>query len=77
MEIIFILLIISVIMAGGFLTAFFWAVKNGQYDDTTTPAMRMLFDALPPDENKDMNLNYIHKSAAMPQENKQGEKNGN
>lgn len=44
MNVIIILIIISVIVAGGFLTAFIWAVKSGQYDDTFSPAVRILFD---------------------------------
>ena len=28
----------------GFLFAFFWAVKDGQYDDDYTPSMRLLID---------------------------------
>lgn len=44
MEIIFVLIAVSVIVAGAFLGAFLWAVKSGQYDDKHTPAMRMLFD---------------------------------
>jgi cbb3-type cytochrome oxidase maturation protein len=39
---------ISILVAAGFLTAFLWSVKNGQYDDDYTPSIRMLFD----DENK-------------------------
>jgi len=31
-------------VAGGFLGAFMWAVKSGQYDDKFTPSIRMLFD---------------------------------
>jgi len=31
-------------MALGFLIAFFWAVRDGQYDDDTTPSMRILMD---------------------------------
>lgn len=31
-------------VAAGFLIAFFWAVRSGQFDDTTTPAVRMLLD---------------------------------
>jgi cbb3-type cytochrome oxidase maturation protein len=31
-------------VAGGFLIAFLWAVGSGQYDDTTTPPVRMLLD---------------------------------
>jgi cbb3-type cytochrome oxidase maturation protein len=44
MEVIFLLIAISIIAALGFLAAFLWAVKSGQYDDDKTPAMRILFD---------------------------------
>ena len=44
MSIVILLAVIGVIVAGGFLLAFIWAVKSGQYDDTESPAMRMLFD---------------------------------
>ena len=44
MEIIFMLLGISIILALVFLFSFVWASKSGQFDDTTGPAMRMLFD---------------------------------
>ena len=32
------------LVAGGFLAAFAWAVRSGQFDDTTTPAVRVLVD---------------------------------
>ncbi|MDX2443036.1 MAG: cbb3-type cytochrome oxidase assembly protein CcoS [Bacteroidales bacterium] len=38
------LIIIGVIVAGGFLAAFIWAVRSGQYDDDYSPAVRILFD---------------------------------
>lgn len=44
MKVIFILIGISLVLALGFLAAFFWAVRNGQYDDDYTPSVRMLFD---------------------------------
>jgi cbb3-type cytochrome oxidase maturation protein len=31
-------------VASGFLIAFVWAVRSGQFDDTTTPAVRVLVD---------------------------------
>ena len=40
----FILIGISIIVAGSFLIAFLWSVGNGQYDDDYTPSVRMLFD---------------------------------
>lgn len=44
MQIILPLIIVSLMVAGGFLFAFFWAVKNGQYEDDFTPSMRILVD---------------------------------
>jgi cbb3-type cytochrome oxidase maturation protein len=44
MYIILLLIIISLIIALGFLLAFFWAVRSGQYDDDYTPSVRMLLD---------------------------------
>jgi len=35
---------ISLLVALGFLIAFIIAVKKGQYKDTHTPAVRILFD---------------------------------
>lgn len=34
----------SLTVAIGFLIAFLWAVKSGQYDDKYTPSLRILFD---------------------------------
>lgn len=44
MIVILLLIPLSVMLAAGFLWAFFWAVRSGQYEDTTTPPMRMLTD---------------------------------
>lgn len=38
------MLIVSLVIALFFLGSFFWAAKNGQYDDDYTPSVRMLFD---------------------------------
>jgi cbb3-type cytochrome oxidase maturation protein len=38
------LLAVSVIVALVFFVAFIVSVKSGQYDDTYTPSVRMLFD---------------------------------
>jgi cbb3-type cytochrome oxidase maturation protein len=43
MLIIILLIIISVLVASGFLIAFLWAVKSGQFDDTYSPSVRILF----------------------------------
>lgn len=42
MKIILLLIGCSLILAVGFLIAFIWSVKNGQIDDTSTPAYRIL-----------------------------------
>lgn len=44
MSVMVILVGFSILVAAGFLLAFLWAVKSGQYDDRHTPAVRMLFD---------------------------------
>ncbi|MCF4101410.1 cbb3-type cytochrome oxidase assembly protein CcoS [Gillisia sp. M10.2A] len=44
MNIIYMLLAISVIVALVFFVAFIFSVKEGQYDDTYTPSIRMLFE---------------------------------
>ncbi|MDC7994331.1 cbb3-type cytochrome oxidase assembly protein CcoS [Altibacter sp. HG106] len=44
MNIIYLLLTISVIVALGFFVAFVLSVRKGQYDDVYTPSVRMLFD---------------------------------
>ncbi len=50
MSAIFFLIIIGVVVAGGFLIAFIWAVKSGQYDDDYAPSVRILFDGKPSDK---------------------------
>jgi cbb3-type cytochrome oxidase maturation protein len=44
MLVVFLLIFISLTLASGFLAAFIWAVKTGQFEDTCTPSMRMLTD---------------------------------
>ena len=44
MSALFILIGVSIVVAGSFLAAFLWSVKNGQYDDDYTPSVRMLFE---------------------------------
>mgnify|MGYP000047107729 CR=1 FL=1 len=44
MKIIFLLIACSLILAIGFLMAFFWSVKSGQNEDLEGPSMRMLMD---------------------------------
>jgi len=44
MSVLFLLITLSLLLASGFLFAFIWSVKNGQFDDDYTPSVRMLFD---------------------------------
>jgi len=43
----FLLIGVSLLAAMVFLFLFIWAVKRGQYDDTYTPSVRILFDDEP------------------------------
>ena len=52
MSVLILLIGFSILIAGGFLVAFIWSVKKGQYDDDYTPSVRMLFDDKPIAENK-------------------------
>ncbi len=54
MSVLYILIIAALIVAIGFLIAFIWAVKTGQFDDVYTPAIRILLDEENPNSsNKD------------------------
>jgi cbb3-type cytochrome oxidase maturation protein len=44
LSVIIILIIVSLLVASGFLIAFIWSVSHGQFDDDTSPSVRMLFD---------------------------------
>jgi cbb3-type cytochrome oxidase maturation protein len=44
MSVIVLLIVAGGTVAAGFLAAFVWAVRSGQFDDTCTPAIRMLLE---------------------------------
>jgi len=44
MSVIYVLLAVSILVAIIFFIAFIIAVKKGQYDDSYTPSIRMLFE---------------------------------
>jgi len=48
MTIIVLLVIAGAVVAVGFLAAFVWAVRTGQFDDLMTPALRVLGDDADP-----------------------------
>ena len=65
MSVIYMLLAISIIVAVIFFLAFIYSVKQGQYDDSYTPSVRILFEdelvdepeKKEPKENKSIQLN--------------------
>ncbi|MFN5443875.1 MAG: cbb3-type cytochrome oxidase assembly protein CcoS [Crocinitomicaceae bacterium] len=44
MGIIYIMLVVSLLVALFFLGSFLWAIKTGQYEDDYTPSVRILFE---------------------------------
>jgi cbb3-type cytochrome oxidase maturation protein len=44
MSVVVLLIVAGGAVAGGFLCAFIWAVRSGQFDDTTTPPIRVLIE---------------------------------
>ena len=44
MSVIYVLLPVATLLAIFFVIAFIWAVRRGQFDDLTTPAVRILHD---------------------------------
>ena len=44
MEIIYLLIPLSLVLIGGMIWLFFWAVRSGQFDDLEGPAHRILMD---------------------------------
>lgn len=44
MGVIYVLLTVSLVVAVIFFIAFIFSVKSGQYDDSYTPSIRMLFE---------------------------------
>lgn len=44
MKIMLFLILVSLLLAAGFLLAYLRAARDGQFDDEYTPSVRMLFD---------------------------------
>jgi cbb3-type cytochrome oxidase maturation protein len=54
MNLLYLILPLALAIVAGFVAAFIWAARKGQFDDLETPAMRMLFeDVKTVDENTD------------------------
>jgi cbb3-type cytochrome oxidase maturation protein len=52
MSVLYLLIIISLVVAISFLGAFIWSVRNGQHEDYYTPSIRILLDD---EEQADLN----------------------
>ena len=48
MEVLYILLPLALCFAACAVAVFVWAARAGQFDDLTTPALRVLHDDAPP-----------------------------
>lgn len=44
MSVIYVLIGISLLIAIGFLIAYIWSVRSGQFEDNYSPSVRILFD---------------------------------
>lgn len=60
MTILYLLIPLSLILLGLAVWAFFWAVKNDQFDDLEGPAHRILFD----DDENDLSAEQRRQKAA-------------
>ena len=49
MNVLYVLVPIALALALGGVAAFHWAVRDGQFDDVDTPALRILLDDDDPD----------------------------
>lgn len=50
MKVMLLLILISLLLAAGFLLVYLWAARSGQFDDDYTPSVRILFDDKVPAE---------------------------
>jgi len=64
MSVIYVLLTISIVVAVIFFIAFIHSVKSGQYEDSYTPSVRMLFEdeLVRPEESADPPVSLSHKT---------------
>jgi len=65
LSVLFVLIAVSMVVAGGFLIGFLWAVKKGQYEDHYSPSVRILFEDHEIKEQEDLKK----KDTEEPEEN--------
>lgn len=62
MSVIVVLILFSLIVAITFLILFIWATKSGQFEDSYTPSIRILFDDKKENNNNSLSTNEKEKS---------------
>jgi cbb3-type cytochrome oxidase maturation protein len=67
MNIIFMLIGVSLLMALGFLLAFVWSVRSGQMEDDYTPSVRMLFEDKPLSTELNAKAEKINADKSQPE----------
>lgn len=63
MSILYVLIPLALLLLGGAVWAFFWAVGSGQFDDLDTPAMRVVLDD---DERPGVDNSGVDSSSEKP-----------
>lgn len=61
---IFLLIGFSLLVAIGFLIAFIWSIKTGQFEDEYTPSVRILFEDEVVKDNKETDSDRQEKENA-------------
>lgn len=61
MGIIYLMLVVSLVIALIFLVGFLWATKTSQFEDDYTPSVRILFD----DEQNQKSKKEVHGSTEV------------
>lgn len=56
----------SLLVAGGFLIAFIWSVKSGQYNDPFSSSVRALFDNDTVQSNPESEITHTNSSNIKP-----------
>ncbi len=57
MSVVIILMICSICIAGGFLLAYLWSVKKGQFDDLEADGFRILMEHKPASNREKSKIN--------------------
>ncbi len=47
MSVLYVLVPLALLLVAGFVAAYVWSSRNGQFDDLQTPALRVLIDDRP------------------------------